>query len=66
MKVAQYDYKVDIWSFSVMLASLTFRKFPIFHGGHSKNVLDTIISVCVCVYLLLYHIHTKYYYAMHT
>eukprot|EP01031_Cornospumella_fuschlensis_P027699 gene27699-33456_t len=54
MKLSKYDYKVDVWSFSVMLASLTFRKFPIFHGGHSKNVLDSIITVIGSDDLLLY------------
>lgn len=35
MKDVRYDYKVDIWSFGVMFASLITRQMPLFRGSHA-------------------------------
>eukprot|EP00981_Chlorochromonas_danica_P008568 scaffold2224_cov175-Ochromonas_danica.AAC.10 len=40
-----YDYKVDMWSYGVMLATLLLRKFPMFPGGSSDKVLKNIAGV---------------------
>lgn len=41
----EYDYSLDIWSFGCMLASMTFRKEPFFHGHDNQDQLVKIAKV---------------------
>lgn len=43
----RYDTKVDMWSTGAMLAALMFRRFPMFVGVKSENVLGQIVKVSV-------------------
>lgn len=41
----EYDYSLDLWSVGCMLASMTFRKEPFFHGSDNYDQLVKIARV---------------------
>ena len=57
----EYDYSLDIWSFGCMVASLTFRKEPFFHGHDNQDQLVKIAKVLgtddLHAYVEKYRIH---------
>ena len=40
-----YDYKVDVWSFGCIFASLLFRQDPFFPSAHAKDHIKLLIKV---------------------
>jgi casein kinase II subunit alpha len=42
---SMYNYSLDIWSFGCMLASMTFKKEPFFHGNDNNDQLVKITKV---------------------